>query len=115
LIAAGATMLHITDGAEGKSWLDCVYWSITTVSTVGFGDIVPSHQRVTFACFFLVAVVLFAYLLGESVSLITQIKRYRDLDKFFSKGLTPEILDAMDTIRDGQVRPPPFLLRLLSP
>ena len=108
LIATGAVMLHVTDGSEGRqlTWLDCWYWSITTISTVGYGDIVPSQHKVAFACFFLVTVVLFAYLLGESVALVTEIKRYRRMDEFFSKGLPPEILDAMDIFRDGQVRSP---------
>ena len=107
LITAGAIMLHVTDGAEGRqlSWLDCWYWSITTISTVGYGDIVPSHHRVAFACFFLVTVVVFAYLLGESVALVTETKRYHRMDEFFGKGMTPEILDAMDIFRDGQVLP----------
>lgn len=82
---------------------DCWYWSFTTISTVGYGDIVPSHHRIYFALFFLVTVVLFAFLLGESVALLTETKRYTRMDKFFAKGLTPEILDAMDIFRDGQV------------
>lgn len=99
-------MLHITDGSEGQklSWLDCWYWSITTISTVGYGDIVPSNHRIMFACFFLVTVTLFAYLLGESVALLTESKRYNRMDEFFAKGLTPEILRAMDIFQDGQVR-----------
>ena len=72
---------------------------------MGYGDIVPSHHRVAFACFFLVTVVVFAYLLGESVALVTETKRYHRMDEFFGKGMTPEILDAMDIFRDGQVLP----------
>ena len=32
LVAAGAALLHFT---EGTDWLDCVYWALTTLSTVG--------------------------------------------------------------------------------
>ena len=34
---------------------------------------------------------------------LTQVRRYRRLDAFFARGLTPEILDSMDSFRDGQV------------
>lgn len=107
LFTAGAIMLHSTDGSEGRqlSWLDCFYWSITTISTVGYGDIVPSHHKPLFACFFLVTVVLFAYLLGESVALVTKTRHFKRMDEFFSRGLTPEILNSMDIFGDGQVQP----------
>jgi Trk-type K+ transport system membrane component len=32
LIAIGAAMLHYLDGT---GWLDCFYWALTTLSTVG--------------------------------------------------------------------------------
>jgi Trk-type K+ transport system membrane component len=32
LIVIGAAMLHYLDGSD---WLDCFYWALTTLSTVG--------------------------------------------------------------------------------
>ena len=77
---------------------------MSTISTVGYGDIVPHSFRPAFAVFFLVAVVLFTYVLGESVALITEIGKYRRLENLFAEGLSPQILDRMDHFRDGQVR-----------
>ena len=39
LIASGTIALHYI---EGKSWLDSLYWTVTVLSTVGFGDITPT-------------------------------------------------------------------------
>jgi hypothetical protein len=78
------------------------------VSTVGYGDITPTTHRPLFACFFLVAVVLFAYVLAESVALVSDVHRYQRLDAFFAKGITPQILDAMDLFQDGQARSAPL-------
>lgn len=81
----------------------CRYWAVTTIATVGYGDVVPKEHRAEFACIFLLSVVLFAYLLGESVGLLADVHRYRRLDAFFARGLTPEIIDSMDAFRDGRV------------
>jgi Ion channel len=87
---------------------------VTTIATVGYGDVVPHEHRAIFAATFLVSVVLFAFLLGESVALLSEIHNYRRLDAFFARGLTPEILDSMDAFRDGQVRVRIHLLATLA-
>ena len=38
-LASGTIFYHF---AEGWSWLDSLYFSITTLLTVGFGDLVPT-------------------------------------------------------------------------
>lgn len=80
------------------------YWSVTTISTVGYGDIAPTRFRPLFACFFLVAVVLFAFLLGESIALVTELGNYRKMSALFENGLGPEALAKMDNYQgDGRV------------
>ena len=91
----------------------CRYWSITTISTVGYGDIAPTRYRPQFACFFLVAVVLFAFLLGESIALVTELGNYRKMSALFEKGLCPEALAKMDNYQgDGRVCFPLLFSRL---
>jgi hypothetical protein len=102
LVLTGACMLRFTE--PNLVWLDCFYWSVTTISTVGYGDIAPTKYRPLFACFFLVAVVLFAFLLGESIALVTELGNYRRLSALFENGLGPEALDKMDNYQgDGRV------------
>lgn len=77
---------------------------MTTISTVGYGDIAPTRFRPLFACFFLVAVVLFAFLLGESIALVTELGNYRRMHALFEDGLGPEALAKMDNYQgDGRV------------
>jgi Ion channel len=79
--------------------------SLTTLSTVGFGDITPKHHHFVFALFFLFSVVLFAYVLGMVVSTVVDLRKFRKLEKFFKKGLTYEMLEQLDSIDgDGSVR-----------
>ena len=40
-IAIGTLVYHF---AEGWSWLDAYYFSVMTLSTVGYGDMTPSTQ-----------------------------------------------------------------------
>ena len=43
MVMAGTLMYVIEDGSEGfESIPSSIYWAITTTSTVGYGDIVPT-------------------------------------------------------------------------
>ena len=47
LVLAGVTLLSGTvfyHNVEGWGWLDSLYFSTTTISTVGFGDLSPQTQ-----------------------------------------------------------------------
>lgn len=101
LVVAGAALLHFT---EGTDWLDCVYWALTTLSTVGYGDIVPRDHRAVFALFFLISVFLFTYVLSQIVSGIVMYFRFRKLADFFRDGLTPETLARLDHNNSDTVR-----------
>jgi hypothetical protein len=101
LVAAGSILLHYTEHVD---WFDCVYWTLTTLSTVGYGDIVPKNHKVVFALFFLVSVCLFAYVLGEVVGALVELLKCRRLAAFFKDGLTQEMLQKLDKVDpDGAV------------
>lgn len=46
----------LANATVGKRYLDSVYWSITTITTVGFGDVVPSSDAEKAYCIFAVAI-----------------------------------------------------------
>lgn len=59
--------------------------------------------------YFLVGVLVFTYVLGQIVSITLEVGRFRRLQRFFEKGFTPEMLERMDFVSDGQVRVPPAM------
>lgn len=61
-----------TDWSLGSKYLVCLYWAITTMSTIGFGDITPkSDQEVIFTLFSMLAgTVAFAHGLTNMCSIL---------------------------------------------
>lgn len=66
----------------------------------------PHENKPVFAVYFLVSVVAFTYSLGESISTIVEVLRWRRLVRLFEAGLTEELLDRMDVFEDNQVCSP---------
>lgn len=99
-----STRRHGAHCVTSARWGGCRYWSVTTLSTVGYGDIVPHEDKPLFACFFLAACVIFAFILGETVALLQEVGRHQRLETFFHDGLSRPVLDAMDVLNDGRVR-----------
>ena len=82
----------------------CRYWSFTTLTTVGYGDLVPQHQKVLFSFFFLGCVTVFCTVLAEVAGIVVDLDRFGRLEKLLKKGLSKELMDVIDTNNDGWVR-----------
>ncbi|MEO0342314.1 MAG: potassium channel family protein [Pseudomonadota bacterium] len=65
LLGVGTVMFHLL---ENYTWIQAFYFSVTTMTTVGYGDLVPSHDgtRLAVALYILISVSLY-------VSLITHV------------------------------------------
>ena len=58
--------------STAEQYNSALYWAVTTMSSVGFGDIVPttSAERVMTTSVIMVSACLFAFLLGSVTSLV---------------------------------------------
>lgn len=58
-VAGGAAVFHTL---EGWSWLDCFYFAVTTITTVGYGDLHPTKPLTKiFIMFYIFIGVAIAY------------------------------------------------------
>lgn len=82
----------------------CRYWSFATLTTVGYGDFFPQHQKILFSFFFLVCVTVFGTVLAEIAGIVLDLGRFGRWEKLLKKGFSKELMDVLDTNRDGRVR-----------
>lgn len=64
---------HNVDGSIGRQYLAATYWAVTTMTTVGYGDITPSSDVERVYCILTMAggVGFFAYYVGSVTAVIT--------------------------------------------
>ena len=69
------------EGPVLKQYLYSIYWSLTTMSTVGYGDITPTNDRERmFSTFSLVVGALsFAFINGNVVSVLASLDNHASL------------------------------------
>ena len=75
----------LRDADNMQKYVACLYWALATVSTIGYGDVLPvNHHERTFSVFVaLIGVIIFAFAMGNITTLLasTQGARLRFDDK----------------------------------
>ena len=65
------------DGPVSKQYIYSVYWSLTTLTTVGYGDITPTNMIERCYCLFamLIGAMMFGYMMSTIGSMVTTMDR----------------------------------------
>eukprot|EP01134_Creolimax_fragrantissima_P003526 CFRG3526T1 len=86
-------------------YLDCVYLSVVTLTTVGYGDIsVSTPKSRLFSLFYIIfGVYIFLGRLTMITDSVNKYVEYKRIQKVLHKGVTLELIEEMDTTGDGQL------------
>jgi len=116
-IACGWYVLTVDAAATEfiRQFVVCLYWSVTTLTTVGYGDISPDQASVAQMGFGMVVMVMgvaiYAYVIGNIASLFANIDMAKTLHEERSAAVK-EFMLAHDVPRDLQTRVKSYLAYL---
>jgi len=100
---------------EELSFVDAFYFSMITLATVGYGDVVTTKQSTrifgTFFVFFGVSMMAFA--VGRFAAILARIEQQKQIDEFIKKGITNEVIEALDADGSGYIDKAEFLEEML--
>jgi potassium channel subfamily K len=99
----------------GYSVVDGFYWSIITLTSVGYGDITPSDDAgLAFTLVYaIVGVAVFGECLGRFLQLWVEMEDERKVQAFIEKGVTRQTIKEIDGDGDAQVDRAEFLQYML--
>mmetsp|Transcript_11160 Transcript_11160/g.26982 ORF Transcript_11160/g.26982 Transcript_11160/m.26982 type:complete len:373 (-) Transcript_11160:722-1840(-) len=121
-LAIGQILIFLLLGAaffsamENWSFLQALYFSTVTLSSVGYGDLVPSHPLTKSVCmlYAVIGVIMTSNVIGQVTSEIVGRKQAADRKMFYRKALTLERIIAIDLDNSGSVSELEFLLYMLE-
>ncbi|KNC87232.1 hypothetical protein SARC_00667 [Sphaeroforma arctica JP610] len=100
---------------ENHTLIDSFYWALVTVTTEGYGDLTETHESTKiFNIFFMFfGVISFAIAASNIVGEVVQLQLMHRLKETKAGGVTREMVESMDTDKDGQVSKLEFLIHML--
>jgi len=100
---------------EELSFVDAFYFSMITLATVGYGDVATTKQSTrifgTFFVFFGVSMMAFA--VGRFAAVLARIEQQKQIEEFIKKGITNEVIEALDRDGSGYIDKAEFLEEML--
>jgi len=96
---------------EELSFVDSFYFSMITLATVGYGDVATTKQSTrifgTFFVFFGVSMMAFA--VGRFTAVLARVEQQKQIDEFIKRGITDEVIEALDADGSGYIDKAEFL------
>lgn len=96
----------VQEGANVHRYILALYWALSTMSTIGYGDITPDknqHVQVIYTMFVqIIGVSMFGYVVGNIASILTNIdiakrnflKKMEDINGFFKANRIPSAIQS---------------------
>jgi len=97
---------------EEFTTMDAIYWSVTTFTTVGYGDLSLSEKHGT-RWFFIVYIIISVTVAGSTIAgfatIWVQYEQHSALQAVVDKGVTEQMIQAMDIDGDNAIHRDEFL------
>ena len=108
LVIIGATLMYSVDGARNPNiggFGDALWWGVVTVTTVGYGDIVPASTPGRIVAFFLMTggIAMFGAVAGNVAALLTNLGHSRRTQKSEPASETMELSELRAMRRQMQL------------